>query len=282
VAGIYKDDAARDRIRAAAATALDAWGRAHETRTVTTALGPTHVLRVGQGPPVLLLPGTNFSAAVSLDLIGALARTHEVLAVDLPGQPGLSHDERPGKAAEYGIWLADLIPRLTDDSPVLVGHSLGGRIVLSGLAEGAPAIGALLVDPAGLIRLRVPLAVMLATVPWMLSPDGASARRLTAAMSAPNARPDPAMVAWMAEVGRSVRSSLAPPPLPADTLAAVDDHLVTVVVGEHDPFLPAATLRRAVARHLPAAQFVTARDAGHLLPHDRPEVVTHLVAELSG
>lgn len=65
--------------------------RGHRVST----LGSTHVVSAGDGRPLVLLPGTNFCAAAWLDLIGVLAATHRVHAIDLPGQPGLSHGQRP-------------------------------------------------------------------------------------------------------------------------------------------------------------------------------------------
>lgn len=123
---IYRSTNGRDAISAFAVDALDGWDVAHAREHQRSALGPTHVVTAGDGRPLVLLAGTNFCAATWLDLIGMLAATHRVHAVDLPGQPGLSHGERPRRPRDvYGRWLADLMPRVTDAPAVLVGHYVG-------------------------------------------------------------------------------------------------------------------------------------------------------------
>lgn len=141
---IYRSTAGRDAIRAFAVDALDRWDVDHSRDHMASTLGPTHIVTAGDGDPLVLLAGTNFCAATSLELIRMLVATHRVLAIDLPGQPGLSYDERPRRPRDaYGSWLADLLPRIADAPAVLVGHSLGARVVLQAVAAGAPAAGML-------------------------------------------------------------------------------------------------------------------------------------------
>jgi pimeloyl-ACP methyl ester carboxylesterase len=77
----------------------------------------------------------------------------------------------------------------------------------------------------------------------------------------------------MALVGRHVRTSLAPSPLPTADLDRLRDIPTTVLSGRHDAFLPADRLATSVRKRLPAAAMRIVDDAGHLMPHERPEVV---------
>jgi pimeloyl-ACP methyl ester carboxylesterase len=52
---------------------------------------------------------------------------------------------------------------------------------------------------------------------------------------------------------------------------------VDVLVGEHDVFLPPATLERAVTRRLAGASFGVVPRAGHLLPHERPGAIVEVL-----
>jgi pimeloyl-ACP methyl ester carboxylesterase len=277
---IYRSTTGRDAISTFAVDALDGWDMAHAREHQRSTLGPTHVVTAGDGRPLVLLAGTNFCAATCQDLIGMLAATHRVHAVDLPGQPGLSHGERPRRPRDvYGRWLADLMPRVTDAPAVLVGHSLGARVVLEAVAAGAPVAGMLLIDPAGLIRLRVTPRVMAPTVPWLRRPDADTSEALLRMMMAPGHVPSPSLTTWMSLVGRHVRTSLAPAPVPASTRRRVAGTPCVVVAGRHDAFLPARSLTRAVARSLPGVPVRVVTDAGHLLPHERPDVIVDLVGD---
>lgn len=277
---IYRSAAGRDAIHAFVVGALDRWDVDHSRDHVASTLGPTHVVTAGAGEPLVLLPGTNFCAATWLDLIRMLATEHEVHAVDLPGQPGLSHDERSRRPRDaYGRWLADLLPRVTDRPAVLVAHSLGARVVLQARAVGAPVSGLLLVDPAGLIRLRVTPRVMAPTIPWLRRPDADTSEALLRMMMAPGRVPRSSLTTWMTLVGRHVRTSLAPAPVRASTRRAVAGARCVVVAGRHDAFLPPRPLSRAVARTLPGVPVRLVVDAGHLLPHERPDVIVEIVRE---
>jgi pimeloyl-ACP methyl ester carboxylesterase len=282
VTGIYRDPAGAAAIRTAAAEALAAWPVPAERRTLETRLGPTHVATTGDGPAVVLVPGTNLCAGLLGGLVGRLSATSRVHAVDLPGQPGLSHDQRPTRASGgYGAWFAQLLDRLGDAEVVVVGHSLGARVAMSGVARiGSRVRGLVLVDPAGLLRLAVTRRVLRPTLPWLRHPDDATSAALLAMMMAPGAAPDPRTTAWMTLVGRHVRTSLAPAPLDGATLAALGQVPTAVLSGEHDAFLPPLPLARAAARRLPTARVTVARDAGHLVPEERPDAVEAMVAEL--
>lgn len=278
---IYRTEKGHAEVRDFATRLIDQWQIAHEVSELTGPLGPTHVLSAGKGPPLVLLAGTNFCAATSLHLIEMLARTHHVHAVDLPGQPGLSHHERPRRThVAYGAWLADLLPKIADTPPVLVGHSLGAKVALSGLAAGADTAGTVLVDPAGLTWLNVTASIMRPTIPWLRHPGPNTSDALLQMMMAPGHRPCSDVTTWTTLVGRHVRTSLAPRPLSKRTIRGQHGR-VTVVTGAHDAFLSARRLSRAVSSKLPTAQFRLIPDAGHMLPHERPDAITAAVIEMS-
>lgn len=113
--GLYRSVPGQQAIRAWCRDRLDGWGLTHERRELTTALGQTHVVTAGSGgPTVVLAPGTNLNAATGLDLVEALASHRRVVALDLPGQPGLSAADLLGKdrITRYGRWLDELLDHL--------------------------------------------------------------------------------------------------------------------------------------------------------------------------
>ncbi|HRI98433.1 MAG TPA: alpha/beta fold hydrolase, partial [Nocardioides sp.] len=155
--------------------------------TLSTALGETSLVTVGEGPrSVLYLPGTSFNAATSLTVLDALAAAgFRAVCADLPGQPGLSAGERPSDAA-YAHWVGHLVQHVRRDGADevhLVGHSRGAAAALA--ADPGLVDGLLLASPAGLADVRPGWAVLRATVPWMVRRSDSGSRRLAALMAGP-------------------------------------------------------------------------------------------------
>ncbi len=277
---VYRGVESQRAIRAWCDEQLDRWPVPHERRVVPTSAGETHVLSTGSGPPaVVYVPGTNTNAASSLALLDALAAHWPTLAVDLPGQPGLSAAERPrrGRMAWYGSWLAELLEAVAPAGATVVGHSLGGAIAL---ACNSPCIGGrVLVSTGGLARLRVGPAMLGATLPWMLRPSAAHSAALLRHMLAPDHAPSDELVAWYTLVARHCRSSLAPSPLPAALLASRRDVPCVVATGEHDAFLSPQRLHRPARERL-GADVQTIPGTGHLVPDERPEAIVALVEQV--
>src|SRR5262249_4372705 len=86
----------------------------------------------GKGNPILLIHGVGGSTYSWRKILGALARTHHVISVDLKG---FGHSDKPFDRA-YGLLdqvllLKRLINRRGLHDVTLVGHSLGGGVALA-------------------------------------------------------------------------------------------------------------------------------------------------------
>lgn len=277
---IYRSSEGRVAVRTWCEARLTAFTRPYDRLSVETSLGSTEAIAMGDGDTtVVLLPGTNFAAATWLNVTSDLAAQFRVFAVDIPGQPGLSSPTRPSDRHAYAGWVEEVLEQLGIRAPILVGHSLGAHIALS--AAASPSIaGLVLISPAGIIRLRATPSVLFRSTAWLARRDEASSRALVRLMTTRETPPDD-LVEWMTLVGKHVRTSLAPPPLPASTLARVDVPCL-IRSGDHDVFLPEKRLAAGVATRLPKARFEPVDGAGHLLPHERPDVLVAGVQELSG
>lgn len=133
----------------------------HERTVVDAGGAQTHVVSAGTGATtVVFVPGTNFNAAASLPLATALvAAGHRVSLLDVPGQPGLSSGGRDlcgGRLSWYGTWLDEVIDETSPGSVVVMGHSFGAAIALSGASRHIERL--VLVSPGGLTGLRLPPA----------------------------------------------------------------------------------------------------------------------------
>lgn len=246
---------------------------------MATALGETHLVTAGDGPAtVLYLPGTNFNAATSERLVTGLAGRLRVIVADLPGQPGLSAAARPRDRSAYGGWVDEIVSDLGPDTPVLAGHSLGAAAAL--MADPAGVRGLLLLDPAGLIRLRVSPGTLAATMAWLARRTPTSSARLLRHMHARNEAPSREHVEWMTLVARHVRTSLAPSPLPRHVLDRWRETPRAVLCGEQDCFLPVRPLARAVRAGL-GTDLQVVEGAGHLVPEDQPWKVADRISALA-
>jgi pimeloyl-ACP methyl ester carboxylesterase len=98
-----------------------------------------HYLIEGSGEPVVLIHGLDSSARMNWQMPGtidALAKDHQVIAIDLPGY---GESDKPDDPAAYGEqWIDDvilLLDRLNIRKAHIVGYSMGGMIALKLIAE---------------------------------------------------------------------------------------------------------------------------------------------------
>ena len=226
-----------------------------------------------------MVPGTGFNAAVTLPWLKALSVHWPTTVVDLPGQPGLSDPRRPRRTrlTWYGRALDEILAAMDADGVVLVGNSLGAAVALA--ADSPRIVARALVSPAGFIRLRVDPKLALASAVWLLQPTVENTRRMLRLFVAPGAEPPETEVEWMALMATCCRTTLAPPPLPADVLARRAKLPCVVGVGEHDRFLPPQRLAPAVRRTMNLDVRVFA-GVGHLITPAQLDMVVSLVAEV--
>ena len=277
---IYRSSAGEATLRAWCEERIASFDCSHRRSSIQTTLGRTEVLEAGAGDrTVVLLPGTNFATATWLDLVEDLGIRYRVIALDIPGQPGLSSSNRPSGPDAYPRWLVETLRVLRVESPILVGHSLGARVALAAAGD-SPEIGGLaLISPAGIIRLRVSPAILVRAMVWLARRDESSSAALVRMMTTQEAPPE--LVEWMTLVGQIVRTSFAPSPLPDSVLARVDVPCV-ILVGSHDVFLPSLRVAARVAEWLPVAVLEVVPGAGHLLPHERPDALEAALRRVFG
>lgn len=106
-------------------------------------------VRAGSGPVVVLLHGLASSIYTWKDVMPALARDHDVVALDLPGF-GESDQPPDLDPARYPAVVLGLMDRLGLGPAALVGNSLGGAVAVTIAATHPERVAALvLLDSAG-------------------------------------------------------------------------------------------------------------------------------------
>ncbi|WP_246011432.1 alpha/beta fold hydrolase [Nocardia mexicana] len=106
--------------------------------------------RFGDGPPVVLVHGTPASSYLWRNVVPELAQRHTVYVWDLLGygDSRLAADAAPSIALQART-LAELVEHWALDAPALVGHDIGGGVVMRAhLVEQVPARGLALLDAA--------------------------------------------------------------------------------------------------------------------------------------
>lgn len=107
----------------------------------------------GAGAPVVLLHGLTGSRAYLRPFAEWLARTHRVVAVDLPGHGGSDVLEPFSFAAAAGL-MADAVGQLGIERPVVIGHSFGAPLAVA-WAAWRPVAGVVACSPVGMIPLEL-------------------------------------------------------------------------------------------------------------------------------
>ena len=107
----------------------------------------------GEGPEVLLLHGWAAPAETYRLIIDHLKSRCRVVAPDLPGFGGSEEPGAPWSADDYADFVLRFAQAAKLSSPVLIGHSNGGRIIIKlmnreGLPFAVPKI--VLMDSAGI------------------------------------------------------------------------------------------------------------------------------------
>ena len=244
-------------------------------------------LTAGEGPPLVLLHALGESALDWRWVLPALARSHQIYAVDLPGFGYSGKPTADYSPAFFARFVGTYLDALRIEQVVIIGNSLGGLIALH-LALSEPArVSALgLVASAGLGR-EVTYALRLPTLPgygeaavaWAKTPFGA-AQRAWLRVPLLFAHPERVPAEWIAEHHRlaqlpgfmqAVEAALRAQinlggqrEVLVDRLADLD--VPTLVIwGERDRVFPPSQGRTA-ASHLRQGFLKLIPDCGHL-PH---------------
>lgn len=105
--------------------------------------------KTGIGPPIILLHGWGSSSSVFEYLTKGIKKKYTVYRIDLPG---FGQSEEPPHAYhldDYVLFLRTFIEQLEITTPILLGHSFGGRISIRYTSRYQDVKQLILVDSAG-------------------------------------------------------------------------------------------------------------------------------------
>jgi pimeloyl-ACP methyl ester carboxylesterase len=252
--------------------------------------------RFGDGPPVVLVHGTPSWSYVWRGVIGALAEQFSVYLLDLVGYG--DSEQRDGQdmsVAAQSRALVELLDLWELERPALVGHDIGGSVVLRAhLVEGHPGGRLVLVDAAVLLPWNTTTTVHMKehieayrTMPAHIYERAVSAHLATAVHRPIESETLAAYLQpWTGQQGQAAyfrkieqwrdedMSVLTP-------LLGTIDVPVLVIWGAEDAWLPRETGQRLAAA-IPGARLELVAGAGHFAMDDEPAAVAaKLIAFLS-
>lgn len=243
----------------------------------------------GDGPPVVLVHGTPSWSYMWRGVVPLLARQHTVYVWDLLGfgDSRLAPGAMPS-IAQQAHTLAELVERWGLSNPSLVGHDIGGGIVMrSHLIDQVPARHLALLDAAVLGPWNTPFTDhqqrhpdAYRTMPGDVFGDVIDKRLRSACYHRMSDEVASAYLSqWAGRAGQHRWIDQVTSVSFDDTRDAVDrlDQVTVptlVLWGEQDQWLTTATGDRLAAA-IPGARREKVTAAGHFLAEDNPEGTAH-------
>jgi pimeloyl-ACP methyl ester carboxylesterase len=248
--------------------------------------------RFGEGPPVVLVHGTPSWSYVWRRVVPSLAERSSVYLLDLIGYG--DSERREGQdmsVAAQSQALAELLDLWSLERPALVGHDIGGALVLRAhLVEGHPASRLALVDAAVLLPWNTPATVHMKehleayrTMPAHIYERVVSAHLATAVYRALEPETlESYLRPWRGREGQAAyfrkiaqwrdedMDALTP-------LLGTVDVPVLILWGAEDAWLPRETAERLAAA-IPGARLELVAGAGHFAMEDEPAAVAEKLA----
>jgi pimeloyl-ACP methyl ester carboxylesterase len=261
---------------------------------------PVNVVELGEGPPLLLVHGLSGSWPNWLEQIPVFARTHRVIAVDLPGFGQSPMPAERISISGYARTLDALLGTLGLDAAAVVGNSMGG-FVAAELAIGFPqrverlalvsAAGLSTYNHRGATRalpgLRRAERLIAAYAGWVASHSDAVARRpglRNATLGLVTSHPSRLPAALAAEQIRGAGKPGFMQALQANLDYDFRDRLgeiacpTLIVWGDRDRVITARDADR-FAELIPGSRKVVFEDTGHLPMLERPAAFNELLGE---
>lgn len=245
-----------------------------------------HVLDYGgDGVPLVIVPGIT-SPAVTMDFVAReLTDLVRPVVVDVRGR-GLSDAAGTYSLQDYADDTRAVIDGLGLHRPLLLGHSMGARIVAVTAASGADVRATVLVDPPMSGPGRGPYPTTLEAFLGQLAQArrGTDAHEVAASWPRWPRREQELRARWLSSCDAGAITATHRgfegedffatwPAVPAPTV---------LVHGADSPVVTAAGVAEAAAAN-PAARIVEVPDAGHMVFWDQPAVALGLLRrELAG
>lgn len=225
-------------------------------------------MAAGDGPPLVHLHGAGgLRLSPGHDL---LARTHRVVAFEMPGFGASPENTKSGSIAELAATMAQAIRALGFDKVDLWGTSFGGKVACHLAVQQPELLQALVLEAPAAIR------------PEGIRPPSGTPEEMARMLFAHPERVAPLPPVDPAIVDKTqalVRRLMGPPRDPDLERRLAELRVPTLVLfGTLDRVIP-PQMGRHYKELIPGAHLVLVYDAGHAIATDRPEAFEEVVSD---
>lgn len=256
----------------------------------------------GEGPPLVLIHGLSSYIGFWEYQIPYFARTHRVLALDLPGYGASGRPDAPYTPPWYADVVSDWMAAVGVDRAAVIGHSMGGQVATWLALEHPERVDRLVLSaPAGFERFQPGHArfmrdfwtegraleaseeqVRANFVAQVFNRVDAGVERLIAERV--RMGQDPRFAGTSVAVSRSIAGMLDHPVWDRASGVAVP---TLIVYGTEDRMIPnpvfnggrTRDVAEAAARAIPGARLLLVPGAGHTVHHDAADAFNRAVEE---
>jgi 2-hydroxy-6-oxonona-2,4-dienedioate hydrolase len=102
-----------------------------EVRKITNITHHYYVERIGQGEPIIFLPAAGFRGKEGLNIAEYLSDKFETHLIDLPGMGKSKGIDGRVTSIKLANWVKEYLAQQQIEKTNLIGHSLGGAILLA-------------------------------------------------------------------------------------------------------------------------------------------------------
>ena len=233
------------------------------------------------GPIVLFLHGWRNDLHSFDALTHDLAPFYRIVRLDLPGFGGTEIPRETWELNHYVQFVADFIKKLDLKVDVLVGHSLGGRILIKGLGSGVlRARKVALIASAGIakrktvrnqiLKVAAKTGKVITSVPPFSLWRDMLRKKLYAYAGSDYDNAGPLKDTFVKLIGEDL------------SVAAAKIAIPTLLIwGDRDTETPLSDGER-LSRLIPGAILKTFPDAGHHVHQERPAAIADAIKEFIG
>lgn len=213
--------------------------------------------------PIILMHGWGCQASTLASIANVAALTHTVFNIDFPGFGGSQEPTSVWGVEEYTKVLSDLIKEENIESPILLGHSFGGRVGILYSSRHTDVNKLILVDAAGIKPRR--------SIQYYFKVYSFKAYKKLLYLTIGKSKAEPILDMWRGKTGSSDYAS-ASPRMRAILSKVVNEDLkhalpsikapTLLIWGENDTATPISDARY-MESHIPDAGLVSFPGCGH-------------------
>jgi len=276
---LYKSEAGKTAILNQYQVLLGKSTVPYEEFYLDTRYGKTYVIASGDAslPPLILLHGSGSNLTMWVGDMAHYAKSHRVFAVDIPGDPGKSEDQRHAlKSPAYGEWMDDVLRELQLEKASFVGISLGAWMAVNFAVKHPRKVDKLVImSPSGIGPQRISL--LFKVVPYLLL--GEKGRdKVTRLVNGNQSIPEAAMKN-LKLIAQHFRFRSEPVPVFTDDELKRITASILLIAGEKDVMLHSKKTAERLSKLQPQANIQLLPDAGHVLINQSPVILPFLLGD---